>query len=145
MIIRGPTLGWGWGDISWIGPDFHNPLFHSLIHCSRGPWFCPLAEHSFSVILSHCKEGIGKYALLGDSAAFFACFLPIEHWGKQEQTLLIQSGGISDVQFFLKNMLDFFFFLRFLEISCNVWNIYINIFPYIFPYKYKYKIFRNFM
>ena len=31
--------------------------------------------------------------------------------------------------------------IRFLEISCNVWNIYIN----IFPYKYKYKIFRNFM
>ena len=23
-----------------------------------------------------------------------------------------------------------FFFLKFLEISCNVWNIYINIFPY---------------
>ena len=38
-----------------------------------------------------------------------------------------------------------FYFYFFLEISCNVWNIYINIFPYIFPYKYKYKIFRNFM
>ena len=29
--------------------------------------------------------------------------------------------------------------IRYLDVSCNVWNIYINIFPYIFPYKYKYK------
>ena len=51
-------LPWGRVDIFWIGPDFHYRLFHSLIHCSHGPWFCPLIEHAFQLFLITVKTAL---------------------------------------------------------------------------------------
>ena len=51
-------LLWGRVDVFWIGPDFHYQLFHTLIHCSHGPWFCPLTEHAFQLFLITVKTAL---------------------------------------------------------------------------------------
>ena len=33
-------------------------MFHSLIHCSHGPWFCPLIEHAFQLFLITVKTAL---------------------------------------------------------------------------------------
>lgn len=86
-------------------------LYLQVNTAHHGSWFCLLARCSFSIIISHSEEGPGKYALLGEFAAFSTCFLPIQLWGQQLQTLWMQAGGTSDEQFFPKNILDFLFIL----------------------------------
>ena len=62
----------------------------------RMDWLDLLAvQGTLKSLLRHHRS---KASILWRSA-FFACFLPIECWGQQEETLLIQAGGTLNVQF----------------------------------------------
>ena len=158
---------WWWKSSTsvWENISFHFFLKDSFDGYTILVWlFFSLSSLSIS---SHCflSCSVARILLLLSVFSFclwllisfhyntFGCNLPLVDlaWGPLSFMYLYvhiptKIWEVSSYNFFLSFFFNIFiFFLFFLFFSCNVWNIYINIFPYIFPYKYKYKIFRNFM